>query len=266
MSQIGPWQRVWNIGSLVAIVIRAGIQHPAANKRSYLRVKPRAILRRRSGSRFVTCAAFAAIGTASHASSCHRLTPPFELNVQYQVGQLIAFLPKLIIGSGIMRPKLVHFLFWLVVVLEILVAATSFSYSQERTAQQVLLRIVLESTAKAEFDAQVAAINPKANEQQRENVTNALKLVEYNRIYGAYTCMLASPRGKDAILACQAKFLKELRRFSVLISTITRERIKGCETRHRLFEAEIEFPPYGFLKGPISHLFDLSKFNECLTR
>jgi hypothetical protein len=36
--------------------------------------------------------------------------------------------------------------------------------------------------------------------------------------------------------------------------------------RHRLYEAEIEFPPYEFLKGPISHLFDLSKFDECLTR
>jgi hypothetical protein len=165
-----------------------------------------------------------------------------------------------------MRPKLVQFIFRLAVVLGIMVAATSFSYSQERIPQQVLLRIVLESTAKAEFDARVAAINPKANEQQRENVTNALKLVEYNRIYGAYTCMLASPRDKDAILTCQAKFLKELRRFSVLISTITRERIRECETHHRLFEAEIEFPPYEFLKGPISHLFDLSKFDECLTR
>jgi hypothetical protein len=67
-------------------------------------------------------------------------------------------------------------------------------------------------------------------------------------------------------MACQAKSLKELQRFSVLISTITPERIRECEIRHRLFKAEIEFPPYEFLKGPISNLFDLSKFDECLTR
>jgi hypothetical protein len=160
----------------------------------------------------------------------------------------------------------VQFAFRHAVILGILLAATSLSYSQERTAQQMFLRVVLENEAKAAFDRRIAAINPKANKQQREDVTNALRLAEYNRIYGAYTCMLASPWDKDAILTCQKKFLKELRRFERLISTIGRERIVECEMRHRLYEAEIEFPPYEFLKGPISHLFDLSKFDECVTR
>jgi hypothetical protein len=179
---------------------------------------------------------------------------------------LIAFLPKPIVGYGTVRPKPVKFIFRVAVALGILVAATSLSYSQGRTTQQIFLRIVLESKAKAEFESTVAKINPKATEQQREDVTNALKLVQYNKVYGAYRCVLASPADKDAILACQAKFLKELRRFSGLISTIRRERIRECEIRHRLHEAEIEFPPYEFLRGPISHLFDLSKFDECLTR
>jgi hypothetical protein len=116
------------------------------------------------------------------------------------------------------------------------------------------------------FEATVAKINPKATEQQREDVTNVLKLVQYNKIYVAYRCVLASPSDKDAILVCQTKFLNELRRFSRLIYTIRRKRINECKMRHRLYEAEIEFPPYEFLKGPISHLFDLSKFDECVTR
>jgi hypothetical protein len=58
----------------------------------------------------------------------------------------------------------------------------------------MFLRVVLENEAKAAFDRRVAAINPKANEQQREDVTNALRLVEYNKIYGAYTCMLITYR------------------------------------------------------------------------
>jgi hypothetical protein len=158
----------------------------------------------------------------------------------------------------------VQFIFRLTVVLGILFAATSLSYSQERTAQQIFLRTVLESNARAEFDKTLAAINPKATAQQRENVTNALKLVEYNKIYGVYTCVLASSADKDKILACQAKLLKELRRFRGLISTIRPERIRECEMRHRLYDAEIEFPPYKFLKGPMSYLYDLSKFDECL--
>jgi hypothetical protein len=160
----------------------------------------------------------------------------------------------------------VQFIFRLAMVLGILLTATSLSYSQDRTAKQIFLRKVLESKAKAEFEATVAAINPKANEQQRENVTNALKLVEYNKMYGTYKCALASPTDKDAILACQEKFLTELRHFKLLISTIRPERIRECEIHHRLREAETEFPPYEFLKGPITYLFDLSKFDECLTR
>jgi hypothetical protein len=156
--------------------------------------------------------------------------------------------------------------FRLAAVFGIFVAATSLSYSQDRIAQQMFLRLVLESKAKAEFDATVTAINPKANEQQRENVTNALKLVEYNKMYGLYTCMLAGLADKDEFLACQAKLLKEIGRFKVLVSTIRPERIMECEMRHRLHEAEIEFPPYEFLRGPISYLFDLAKFDECLTR
>lgn len=159
-----------------------------------------------------------------------------------------------------------QFVFRLAVVFVILVAARSLSYSQERTAQQIFLRTVLESKAKAEFESTVAKINPKATAQQREDVTNVLKLVQYSKIYGVYRCLVASPADKDAFLACQAKFLKELRRFSGLIYTIRRERIRECEMRHRLHEAEIEFPQYEFLKGPISHLFDLSKIDACLTR
>jgi len=36
-----------------------------------------------------------------------------------------------------------------------------------------------------------------------------------------------------------------------------------CEMRARLFDAELEFPPFDFLKGELA-LFDFEKLNACV--
>ena len=39
---------------------------------------------------------------------------------------------------------------------------------------------------------------------------------------------------------------------------------KQCEMRARLFDGELEFPPFDFLNGDEPALFDFEKWHECL--
>ena len=62
--------------------------------------------------------------------------------------------------------------------------------------------------------------------------------------------------------------MAEFQRFyglSDYVAVIGRERLAKCEMQSRLFDAEIEFPPYDFLKRNGIFLFDFAKYNACVT-
>jgi hypothetical protein len=92
--------------------------------------------------------------------------------------------------------------------------------------------------------------------------------MEYNRAYGAYACLVENRSFDETVAkACENKFLSEYSSFiQVGENVITPGRVAECKARHRLRDAESEFPPFEFLRGEYTQLFDLAKMAACLVK
>lgn len=150
----------------------------------------------------------------------------------------------------------------------ILCGCCSSGWAQDAKAtRQFAMRYILEENVKKEFEHMIAAISPGVSEEQRREGTDGLKMAEYNKAYGTYVCWKTT-NTEDSFQACTKKFMAEFQRFFGLSDyavVIGRVRLAKCEMQSRLFDAEIEFPPYDFLKGNGIFLFDLAKYNACVT-
>ena len=140
--------------------------------------------------------------------------------------------------------------------------------SLAQSSRSVIAREFVEGIAKQDFADMASRVNGDASEGERENAISGLKLMEYNRAYGAYACLMANRRFDEAVAkACESKFLSEYSSFVQVGETaIVPSRAAECEARHRLRDAESEFPPFEFLRGEHTHLFDLVKMVDCLTK
>lgn len=129
-------------------------------------------------------------------------------------------------------------------------------------------REFVENIAKQDFADMVSRVDGKASEDEREAAINGLKLMEYNRAYGAYACLVANRSfDETASKTCENKFLSEYSSFiQVGENVIAPSRVAECEARHRLRDAESEFPPFEFLRGEYTQLFDLAKMADCLVK
>jgi hypothetical protein len=140
--------------------------------------------------------------------------------------------------------------------------------SLAQSSRNMLAREFVANIARQDFVDMASRIDGNVSEDERENAINGLKLMEYNRAYGAYACLVADRSFDEAVAkACESKFLSEYSRFiQVGERVIVPSRVAECEVRHRLHDAEGEFPPFEFLQGEHTQLFDLAKMADCLTK
>jgi hypothetical protein len=133
------------------------------------------------------------------------------------------------------------------------------------------LRLLLEPSVRGDFEAALktleAKIKPGMPENEVKMAKEGLQSLSYNKAYNHYRCYLEHAPSVEKGDECIQERVKHF----LVYNNLTRDyfssvagRTKQCEMQSRLFEAEIEFPPYSFLKG--AHLFDFQHMNECLRR
>ena len=150
------------------------------------------------------------------------------------------------------------------------------------------LRSIAEKQTKDAFDQAVSKIREAAQEKNSqdkesndvERVIDAIKSLYYNDAYSLYICMKVAaaetaPSGDESIQkmrnchekrnSAQRNTVKILMQYNSLFMR-NKEKAKQCELKSRLFDAEIEFPPFDFLKQSDGrdNLYDYSLMNQCL--
>jgi hypothetical protein len=152
------------------------------------------------------------------------------------------------------------------------------------------LRSIAEQQTKDAFDQAVSKFRKAAQEKDShvfdkepndmERVIDAIKSLYYNDAYSLYICMKVAaaetaPSGDESIQtkrncyekrnSAQRNTVKILMQYTSLF-TRNKEKAKQCELKSRLFDAEIEFPPFDFLKQSDGrdNLYDYSLMNQCL--
>ena len=152
------------------------------------------------------------------------------------------------------------------------------------------LRSIAEQQTKDAFDQAVSKFRKAAQEKDphvfdkepndMERVIDAIKSLYYNDAYSLYICMKVAaaetaPSGDESIQtkrncyekrnSAQRNTVKILMQYTSLF-TRNKEKAKQCELKSRLFDAEIEFPPFDFLKQSDGrdNLYDYSVMNQCL--
>lgn len=141
-----------------------------------------------------------------------------------------------------------------------------YADEQNKKLRQEGARFMLKDETEKQFDQIIASFNTNGTEQEKRDATEGTKMLVYNKVYGTYACFVANT-DEAAIAACNKNHMHEFRRFSGLgqyIGVIGIQRLGKCHMQSRLFDAEVEFPPYEFLKGKGVMLFDLAKFNNCV--
>lgn len=119
-------------------------------------------------------------------------------------------------------------------------------------------------TAIEEFFAEA---KNKGTEEERRLAIRGIKGMLYNKAYNQYRCILAHPTSFPDVQECSAKANRDLavyfRLATQYFSTVAKRSMQ-CEMQSRLFEEEIDFPPYPFFEG--ARLFDHARMTECLRK
>ena len=142
------------------------------------------------------------------------------------------------------------------------------------------VRSEIEKAARFEFDTLMEQVLVRKGEpdEQRKSAILGIKLTMYNKSYINFKCLLtaiydaqeASRETLDEtkLEDCAKGPLSQLyTNYKLLVGN--REAIepmiaKQCEMRARLFDGELEFPPFDFLNGDEPELFDSEKWHACL--
>ena len=140
---------------------------------------------------------------------------------------------------------------------------------QLSSSQKQEWRGVVEREIKEDFDAAAPMfrkeLEGKGTPEERRLAFELVKFLFYNKAYNWYRCgidhMPFEDKIRNCILNLNRQIAVNLKLSFDYFSSIAR-RSQECEMRARLFEAEIEFPPYDFLEG--AQLFDFRLLNDCL--
>jgi hypothetical protein len=111
-----------------------------------------------------------------------------------------------------------------------------------------------------------AQIKPGATPSERSMAAGALKLMLYNQAYGQYRCLTTSASWAEAE-ECNKRVGRDIAIYFRLATdhfSAVAGRSDQCEMQTRMFEAEIEFPPFPFLQG--AQLYDIPRMVECLRK
>jgi hypothetical protein len=126
---------------------------------------------------------------------------------------------------------------------------------------------------RAEYEKLVQSLRPERGTQKDyEIAVTGTKMLVYNKAYIYYSCIMSlGPSGNftnEQLSRCVEEKMRPVKRWFGLganyASVIGDQRSVRCEMRTRMFEAELEFPPYDFLKDKEVALYDVAKMNECL--
>ncbi|MCG6203385.1 hypothetical protein LPW26_01930 [Rhodopseudomonas sp. HC1] len=154
---------------------------------------------------------------------------------------------------------------------------TFFNASCEASSQTLSpdqlshLREMIRGDIKPKFDEDARKLRYLAI--QNDVKSNALRLAiqglqtnYYNLSYIMYSCFISSlATTVDDIDPCRKKKIVAMAKTSGLAEySVAREKSGRCEMGARIFEAEVEFPPFEFLAFDGNSLFDFDKLNRCL--
>lgn len=110
-----------------------------------------------------------------------------------------------------------------------------------------------------------------------ELASDGTKMLLYNKAYIVLECGQLAPKGDLSSINifmedCTNDRMQALRRIFGPPEDVEAKRkamksiFIACHDQARLTEAEKQFPPYDFLAGPMTHLFDIKKLDSCLAR
>jgi hypothetical protein len=114
---------------------------------------------------------------------------------------------------------------------------------------------------------------PSATDEEFALAINLVKLTLYNGAYIAAECALLAPKGentdtfvKDCGHERNQAFVRVYEQATAILKKgpVAKRLAAECLNRAMLPEAENQFPPYEFLAGPDTHLFDVKKLDGCL--
>ncbi|MGE0677722.1 hypothetical protein [Pseudolabrys sp.] len=133
-------------------------------------------------------------------------------------------------------------------------------------ARKLRVRNEIEQMIRAQYDWMISQMKP-SDEATKQMAIEGLKGLSYMKAYAMYKCAV-SWETQSKKMECLAENEKALRRFfrlSDYASVVPPERQFRCEMKNRLYDAEVEFPPFEFLRSQRSRLLDQQKFFECMT-
>jgi hypothetical protein len=161
--------------------------------------------------------------------------------------------------------------FILAVGLCVLFSATAAAQVRTEEGKQRIRKIL-----EAEFSAKTAKYLRDLRDDTKRNgatkaeqimAADAWKRMLYQEAYGQYRCVTTSSSFAEAeeCMKRAGADLVILYRLITQHGPLVADRSARCEMQSRLFDAEIEFPPFSFLKGA-TKLYDLARMFECLRK
>lgn len=157
----------------------------------------------------------------------------------------------------------------------LLSGAVGLGIAQAQTAQDLksFIRSYLEPEIRETFDkfdgivekriadGVISAPSPREREMAIMGVKNLL----YYKSYSLYECIIKFRSDDAALKACEARVISAIAKqfgLAEYADVVSNKNSRLCEMKSRLFEKEIEFPPFDFLAG--AQLYDIEKLNECI--
>jgi hypothetical protein len=104
-----------------------------------------------------------------------------------------------------------------------------------------------------------------AFKEETEELLNFQKMILYNRVFGLSRCLADNHSSSEALDLCEKAFLERLKQLYRASEEQPVSKLQRCYAVSRLKIEEAEFPPFDFLRGQETHLYNLQKLTDCVT-
>jgi hypothetical protein len=116
--------------------------------------------------------------------------------------------------------------------------------------------------------------SPSVTDKEFAVALDGVRMVHYNKVYIHVQCAQLAPRRQNVesfIKDCVHERLQAFQRvytrsLSILDKGLVSPAANACYDQARLLEAEEQFPPFDFLAGPTTHLFNVKQLDGCLAK
>jgi hypothetical protein len=154
------------------------------------------------------------------------------------------------------------------------------SASVEGKSPEQFVRFEIEKAARLEFDTLMEQVfaHKRGSDEQRKAAIAEIKLAIYNKSYINFKCFLnaiydAQEAGRETLDETKledcakgplSQLYTEYKIWVGFRKAMDPMIAKRCEMHARLFDGELEFPPFDFLNGNEPALFDFEEWHACL--